>query len=205
MSPLLISLPSFFSATAFEIFNYQLSVLELVATLTSLIGVSLGVIGARITWPWWVSGSVLYGLLFWQWDLYASALLQIAFVLAGIWGWIGWGPQGAQPAKLTSRQRVLWTSLMGLGWVIFTPLFSSIGAAATTLDTFILMGSLIAQILMVLEKYEAWIIWFVVDIVGTIHYFQQDLFFTSVLYAILTLVALIGFRRWLNESYVAHR
>jgi nicotinamide mononucleotide transporter len=144
-------------------------------------------------------------LLFWQWDLYASALLQIAFVLAGIWGWIGWGPQGAQPAKLTSRQRVLWTSLMGLGWVIFTPLFSSIGAAATTLDTFILVGSLIAQILMVLEKYEAWIIWFVVDIVGTIHYFQQDLFFTSVLYAILTLVALIGFRRWLNESYVAHR
>ncbi|MGA0857798.1 MAG: nicotinamide mononucleotide transporter, partial [Candidatus Nanopelagicales bacterium] len=92
MSLISISLPSFFSATAFEIFNHQLSVLELLATLTSLVGVSLGVLGARITWPWWVSGSVLYGLLFLQWELYASAILQIVFVLAGIWGWIGWGP-----------------------------------------------------------------------------------------------------------------
>ena len=205
MSLISISLPSFFSATAFEIFNYQLSVLELLATLTSLIGVSLGVLGARITWPWWVSGSVLYGLLFLQWELYASAILQIVFVLAGIWGWIGWSPEGAKPAKLTTRQRLLWTSLMGLGWAIFTPLFSSIGAAATTLDTFILVGSLIAQILMVLEKYEAWMLWFAVDIVGTFHYFQQDLVFTSVLYAVLTLVAVIGFRRWFREYYVSNR
>lgn len=195
------SLPSFFSSSAFEILGYQLTYLELFATVTSLVGVCLGVIGARITWPWWVSGSVLYGLLFWQWELYASAMLQVVFIIAGIWGWFGWGPSGAKPATLKVRERIIWALLLLAGWLLLTPLFSNIGAAATTLDTFILVGSLVAQILMVLEKYEAWVIWFVVDIVGTVHYYRQDLWFTSVLYAVFTVVAVIGFRRWLRESY----
>lgn len=195
------SLPSFFSSSAFEILGYQLTYLELFATATSLVGVCLGVIGARITWPWWVSGSVLYGLLFWQWELYASAMLQVVFIIAGIWGWFGWGPSGAKPATLKVRERIIWALLLLAGWLLLTPLFSNIGAAATTLDTFILVGSLVAQILMVLEKYEAWVIWFVVDIVGTVHYYRQDLWFTSVLYAVFTVVAVIGFRRWLRESY----
>ena len=195
------SLPSFFSSTAFEILGYQLTYLELFATVTSLVGVCLGVIGARITWPWWVSGSVLYGLLFWQWELYASAMLQVVFIIAGIWGWFGWGPSGAKPATLKVRERIIWALLLLAGWLLLTPLFSNIGAAATTLDTFILVGSLVAQILMVLEKYEAWVIWFVVDIVGTVHYYRQDLWFTSALYAVFTVVAVIGFRRWLRESY----
>lgn len=201
MVPITISMPSFLSSTVFEILGYQLTVLELLATITSLVGVSLGVVGVRITWPWWVSGSILYGFLFWQWELYASALLQVVFIVAGIWGWFGWGPQGAQPAKLKTFERLTWSVILLLGWILFTPLFASIGAAATTLDTFILVGSLIAQILMVLEKYEAWIIWFVVDVIATFHYFNQDLWFTSMLYAVFTIVAIIGFQRWLKESY----
>lgn len=201
MVPITISLPSFLSSTVFEILGYQLTVLELLATITSLVGVSLGVVGVRITWPWWVSGSILYGFLFWQWELYASALLQVVFIVAGIWGWFGWGPQGAQPAKLKTFERLAWGVTLLLGWILFTPLFASIGAAATTLDTFILVGSLVAQILMVLEKYEAWIIWFVVDVIATFHYFNQDLWFTSMLYAVFTIVAIIGFQRWLKESY----
>lgn len=205
MSILSFTLPSYLSATALEILGYELTILELLATITSLIGVTLGVVGARITWPWWVSGSILYGLLFWQWELYASALLQVVFIGAGIWGWFGWGPSGAQPAELTSLERVSWGFALLLGWLLLTPLFASIGAAATTLDTFILVGSLIAQILMVLEKYEAWVIWFVVDVIGTFHYFNQDLWFTSVLYAVFTIVAIIGFRRWLQDSYATAR
>ena len=204
MTHLVLDLENIASATVFEIFGYELSVLELFATITSLIGVSLGVVGARITWPWWVSGSVLYGILFWQWQLYASALLQVIFIVAGIWGWFGWGPQGAKPAKLTLANRLTWVALMCIGWLGLTPLFTSIGAAATSLDTLILVGSFVAQVLMVLEKFESWIIWVLVDVVGTVHYFRQDLWFTSVLYAVFTVVAVFGLRRWLNNVNQSH-
>ena len=78
----------------FTAWNYQVTLIELLAVITSLIGVWLGTTGARITWPWWIISSVLYTILFFQYKLYSSALLQIVFILAAIWGWFGWSKIG---------------------------------------------------------------------------------------------------------------
>jgi len=43
----------------FTAWNYPVTILELSAVITSLIGVWLGTNGARFTWPWWVTGSIL--------------------------------------------------------------------------------------------------------------------------------------------------
>jgi nicotinamide mononucleotide transporter len=53
---------------------------------------------------------------------------------------------------------------------------------------------------MVREKFEAWPIWFVVNIVATIHYARQDLWFTSLLYVVFTFVALVGWRKWQSKA-----
>ena len=71
----------------FSFLGYEVTVFELFASATSLLGVALGVTGKRITWPWWVLSSALYAVLFWQWDLKASALLQFVFISAGVMGW----------------------------------------------------------------------------------------------------------------------
>jgi len=63
-----------------------------------------------------------------------------------------------------------------------------------------LLGSVIAQILMVREKFETWPIWFVVDFVATIHYARQGLWFTSILYIVFTIIALVGWRKWLTKA-----
>jgi len=65
-----------------------MSILETLAFLTSLIGVILGVLGPRVTWPWWIAGSCLYAVLFFQSAYYASAALQFIFIAGGIWGWL---------------------------------------------------------------------------------------------------------------------
>jgi len=51
---------------------------------------------------------------------------------------------------------------------------------------------------MVYEKYEAWPIWFAVDILATIQYAVLGYWFTSVLYLAFTLVAIVGWIRWLR-------
>jgi nicotinamide riboside transporter PnuC len=63
------------------IWGYELSYLEFIAVITSIIAVSLGITGKRITWPWWAISSVLYGILFLQWELFASAALQSSLSL----------------------------------------------------------------------------------------------------------------------------
>ena len=185
-------------STFFTAWGYDVTFLEFFAALTSFIGVWLGTTGKRITWPWWVLSSALYGVFFWSVDLIASALLQIIFIAAGIWGWFGWGPKGAHPSKLKTRELALWLTGLAIAWLIFTPWLQDIGAAAYRTDALIFLGSFVAQVLMVYEKYEAWPIWFAVDILATIQYAVLGYWFTSVLYLAFTLVAIVGWIRWLR-------
>lgn len=186
----------------FSVWGYDVTVFELIASATSLIGVALGVTGKRVTWPWWAISSAFYGVLFWQWDLKASALLQLVFIAAGVMGWFEWGPKGAIPAKLKRNELIIWSTVLLVSWVALRPVFESWGAAATWADTFMLVGSIIAQILMVLEKYECWPLWFVVDLVGTIEYATMNLWFTALLYAVFVAIAVAGWKAWLDRANV---
>jgi nicotinamide mononucleotide transporter len=184
------------SSIVFTAWGYEVSVLEFISAITSFVGVWLGTTGKRITWPWWALSSALYMLFFYQVDLFASAALQIVFIIAAIWGWRDWAPTGAVPGYLNNRQRNYWAAATLLAVSLLTPVLANIGAAATWSDAFLLIGSLVAQILMVYEKVESWVLWLVVDAAGTIEYAYLGYWFTAALYALFTFIALIGWKRW---------
>ena len=180
----------------FTAWGYEVSILEFVASVTSLIGVWLGTTGKRITWPWWALSSALYGIFFFQVNLIGSAALQLVFIIAAIRGWFGWAPTGAVPGRLSNKARVYVVLVVLSLWALLEPLLSHIGAAATIVDSFLFVGSLVAQVLMVYEKTDNWPLWFLVDLVGTILYFKQEYYFTAFLYLVFTAIALIGWWRW---------
>jgi len=81
------------------------------------------------------------------------------------------------------------------------PLLKSWGAASTYADAILFFGSLSAQILMVYQKFESWIIWLIVDAGYVALYATQGLLFTSLLYVAFTILAALGWGKW----YAAHR
>ena len=184
------------STTLFTAWDYQVSILEFIAAVTSFIGVWLGTTGKRITWPWWALSSALYGVFFYQVDLFASAALQLVFISAAVYGWKDWAPTGAVASSTSARNR----RHIAIGTIIsvaaLSPVLSSIGAAATWSDAFLLICSLVAQVMMVRQKWEAWVIWLIVDLAGTVQYAMLGYWFTAVLYAMFTVIALIGLKRW---------
>ena len=184
------------STTLFTAWGYEVSILEFIAAVTSFVGVYLGTTGKRITWPWWALSSALYGVFFYQVDLFASALLQIVFIIAAVYGWKDWAPTGAVPGRVSTRNRGIIAIAVVFSVAALTPVLSGIGAAATWTDAFLLIGSLTAQIMMVYEKYESWIVWLIVDLAGTIQYALLGYWFTAVLYAMFTVIAVIGWKRW---------
>lgn len=188
------------SSTLFTAWGYDVSILEFVSVVASFIGVWLGTTGKRITWPWWAASSALYMIFFYQAELYASAALQIVFIVAAFWGWRDWAPTGAAPGPLSNRNRTMWAGATLVSVSLLTPVLSHLGAAATWSDAFLLVASLIAQILMVFEKIESWVLWLVVDAVGTIQYAVLGYWFTAILYLAFTFIALIGWKRW-NDTY----
>lgn len=184
--------------TIFTAWGYEVSYLELASVITSLIAVVLGALGRRIVWPWWFISSALYGVFFYQVDLYASALLQLVFIAAAIWGWLGWAPSGVVPRYSNLKERLIWIFLLLAIWVGTAPLLADIGAAASWPDSFLLVSSTIAQVLMVLQRNETWILWFVIDAFGTWHYARQGYWFTAILYGVFTAIAAFGWLKWLN-------
>lgn len=191
---------SIFSSILFTAWGYELSVLEALAFITSVIGVGLGVFGPRSTWPWWNISSFLYAILFFNDKYYASAALQFIFIAGGIWGWFGWGKDGAIPAKLQGKSKIFWCAAYVVGWFALYPLLKKIGAAASLTDAFGFVGSCFAQALMVLQKYEAWILWFIVDAVYTYQFYHGKLYLTSILYFIFVLIAIAGWVRWYRSA-----
>jgi nicotinamide mononucleotide transporter len=184
------------STTLFTAWGYEVSILEFVAAVASFIGVYLGTTGKRITWPWWVLSSCLYGVFFYQVDLFASAMLQIIFIAAAIYGWFGWAPTGAVPGTISTRNRIRIAAGTLVSVAFLSPVLANIGAAATWTDAFILIGSLVAQLLMIYEKYETWVLWLIVNVVATAQYLSLGYWFTALLYAVFAIVAILGWKRW---------
>jgi nicotinamide mononucleotide transporter len=180
----------------FTAWNYEVTFLEFASVVASILAVGLGIIGTRWAWPFWILGSVLYGWLFLEFDLLASAALQLIFIAAAVWGWFGWGSKGAQPQFLANKSRSYWLLFALIAWAGLNPLLKELGAVATYLDSFIFVGSFVAQVLMVKERIDAWIVWIAVDVVGTIHYARQELYFTALFYALLVVMAIQGWMRW---------
>jgi nicotinamide mononucleotide transporter len=187
--------------TFFTAWGYEVSYLEFVASIASFIGVGLGITGKRITWPWWAISSLLYGIFFLQYKLYASAMLQIVFIAAAVIGWYGWGPHGAKPGPMKNSYRLATVVAICLATLALGPILKSIGAASTYVDAILFFGSLAAQILMVYEKYDSWPLWLIVDAGYVALYATQGLLFTTLLYVAFTVMAALGWSRW----YETHR
>lgn len=181
----------------FTVWGYDVTVIEFASVILAFIAIALGIRGTRWTWPFYFVSSLLYGWLFVEFDLFASAAMQLIFMIAAIWGWFSWGREGVRiPSRLTPAWRIGGAVGIVVLWALVAPLLQSIGGVATRGDAFMLVGSLAAQLLMVLQKRETWPVWIAVNTVGTVLYASQGLYFTAVFYAVLIGMAVTGWRAW---------
>ena len=190
---------SIFMNAAFSAWNYDVTVLELLAVITALIGIGLAIRGTRWAWPFYFLSSALYAWLLWEYALYGTAALQLVFLAAAIWGWFGWGPKSIVPSTVSNRTRLILLIGSLAAWLALVPVLAAIGDPAPWPDTFVFVGSVVAQVLMVREYAESWVLWIVVNVVGAVLYATQNLWFTSLFYAVLIIMAVIGLRSWLAK------
>ena len=120
---------------------------------------------------WWTGlvGVTLYGVMFFQTRLYADTVLQLFFFGTGIAGWWQWARGGTNRGELPIsdlappvRVAVAGCALAASGMAGF--LFQTFtDAALPYADSFILSGSVVAQLLMMRRKLEHWPVWICVD------------------------------------------
>ena len=204
------------NTTFFVFLEYPISYLEFIGTIFYLGSVWLIAQKNMLTWPIGIISVILYGILFYQIQLYSDALEQFYYLGASIYGWMYWNRTVEKKEESTgfryssSRHMTIWgiicfvfsillTIFMVKIHVIFPVIFPE-PASFPFLDAFTTVMSFIAMYLMAQKRIESWIYWITVDVIGIVLYFVKDVKFISLLYVLLLIIAIRGLAKWNKEK-----
>lgn len=203
------------NTTFFTILNYPLSYIEFFGTIFYLWSVWLIARKKILTWPIGIISVILYGILFYQIQLYSDTLEQIYYLGASVYGWWFWkknvlDTKTSIKIRLSEKKHIitfviitLILSLM-LGYFmtkvhLLLPKIFTEPASYPYLDAITTIMSFTAMFLMAQKRIESWIYWIIVDVIGIGLYYAKDVKFISLLYVILLFMAINGLIIWLKD------
>ena len=157
----------------------------------------------------WIASVVMPAISMWIYyskGLYADFGINIYYLLIAVYGFVSW-TRGSSKSKngslrithigwLTGVAAVCATLL--LWWFIWWILVTFTDSTVPVADAFTTSLSIVGLWMLARKYVEQWLAWFVVDIVCCALYYYKVINFYCILYGIYTIVALLGFRKWLR-------
>lgn len=179
----------------------QTTLLEWFGTITGFACVYLAAKQHILNWPVSILSVVAYAFLFYNYQLYGDAVLQLYFLGTAIYGWYYWLKRKQEEekpiVKLSSKEFII----AGLVIVVLAGLLGMFLDCYTNTnvpyaDGFCTSMSFVAQYLMTRKVLQNWILWIVVDACYVPLYIYKDLYLTAVLYALFLAIAAMGYLDW---------
>lgn len=199
---------------AFQLWGYPVSWIELVAVVLNLTAVILATRVNKLTWPVGLSAALLLTVLMYQVQLYSDMLLQLFFIGTSIYGWYTWQHSREKVLKVHKAVSSTWEMVVvALGTYLATlhvgfffsklhiilPQLFILPAASPYLAAFVFVSSIIATILLIKRAIETWYFWIAVNIIASVVYFSQGVYFLAFEYLIFLVTATLGFSSWTKQ------
>ncbi len=163
-------------------------------------------------WPLAILSSALYGLVFWNSQLYGEASLQVMFILTALWGWHQWrkGTQSVNPdvqtvsplkiSQLNSIELKQATAATLLAWPVMAYFLNRYTDSDVAIwDALVTTLSLLGQYLLAKKKIENWWVWLVVNIITVGLMLVKSLWLTALLYVLFAILSYIGLKAWRTQ------
>jgi nicotinamide mononucleotide transporter len=187
--------------------NYlQQNWLENLGILTSLICIYLNTQQNVWGWFWAIVSSAIYGIIFYEARLFSDMGLQGVFIFLSIYGWFSWR-FGNRDEKVLSVSKIpLKISIICFTFFLTFTLVSGyfLGkytqASLPYLDSSLTSISLIATWMTARKYLENWLLWILANIAYVGMYLYKGLNGTVVLYILLIVLAMKGYRDWQPPS-----
>jgi nicotinamide mononucleotide transporter len=176
---------------------------EVAATVLSLIYVWLSVKQKISLWLFGFLSAALFAVVFFQAKLYAVMTLQFYYLAVSVYGWIIWKKGSTDTGKklhvknINSREVLIFSAVTIVVFLLYyyilkfytdspLPFIDSLTTALSITATWMLAKKII----------EHWLIWIVVDIISASLYLYKELYSTSLLFVVYTIMAVVGFLQW---------
>jgi len=163
-------------------------------------------------WPLAILSSALYGLVFWNSQLYGEASLQVMFILTALWGWHQWrkGTQSVNPdvqtvsplkiSQLNSIELKQAAAATLLAWPVMAYFLNRYTDSDVAIwDALVTTLSLLGQYLLAKKKIEYWWVWLVVNIITVGLMLVKSLWLTALLYVLFAILSYIGLKAWRTQ------
>ena len=163
-------------------------------------------------WPLAILSSALYGVVFWDSQLYGEASLQVMFILIALWGWHQWhkGTQSTPPdiqtapplkiSQLNTNEFKQTAATTLLAWPVMAYFLNRYTDSDVAIwDALVTSLSLLGQYLLAKKKIENWWVWMVVNIITVGLMLVKSLWLTALLYVLFAVLSYIGLKTWRSQ------
>lgn len=172
--------------------------LEVASVATSYTSTFLFVKQTRWCYAFGIASTALLVILFFSQALIGSVLVNAYLVLTLVVGLVLWNrDKKTRPVKHI-RLKTLPLYILATVAAYFGALWitTALGGVMATLDSWILIGNILAQFLLDTKKLENWFVWAAVNVVCIIVYFQAGLFLLGVQFVLFLANSLYGYFSW---------
>jgi len=185
------------------LYYIQKNWIEIVGAILSLIYLYLSISQKVSLWFFGIVSSVFYIVVFFQSKLYADMSLQFYYVVISVYGWINWkhgksGDKEELPTTKASGTLLIKISIAtGLIYLVYYFVLAKFtDSTIPKVDSLVGALSIIGTWMLARKLIENWIVWIVVDGLCVGLYIYKELYPTTVLFAIYTVMSVIGYRQW---------
>ena len=148
-------------------------------------------------------------VLYYKAGLYADFGMAVYYCLAGVYGYLSWklfkrssddAKRGERPVTRYRKSHILPSAAallllwFGIWWMLTHWTDSTVPVA----DAFTTALSIVALWALAQKYAEQWLLWLGVDAVCCVLYVRKGIPFKAAIYGIYTVVAVLGYRKWLR-------
>lgn len=176
----------------------MITTIEIITVVLGVIQSILVLFNLRSNWVFYVLQMVFLALFSYSVGLYGNVALNCLYMFFGFWGCATWGKHDSCITCFT-RKDIKLMVLLPLIATICTSIFVLLLPGEFKLfDIATVSTSIIATILVVKHKVEAWAVWFINDILYIVTYFQlpDQPIYLIIMYIFWTGMAVGSFFSW---------
>lgn len=176
--------------------------IEIVGAIFGLLYIFYEYKASMKMWPIGILMSLFYIYVFVQHKFYAFALINVYYIIVGIYGWMKWKQNSNQDndvqIKNIPRKHII-TVAVAI-FLIFIPLTYILKTFTDSnviyADAIITTLSIVAMVMLAQRWAEQWLLLIVLNFISTAVYFTQDLYATSIMYFVYSFGSILGYLNW---------
>lgn len=179
-------------------------VLELLAAVFTIASVWYSRKNNVLVFPTGMICTAIFVYLLLKWELLGDMMINAYYFIMSIYGWYIWTRKVDQtqvtPISYTTKKEHRISVIIFFATALFVygvyEAFDKFNHWTSYIDTLTTAIFFVGMWLMAKRKIENWIYWIIGDIITVPLYFYKGLTFSSILYFILTIIAIFGYLSW---------